>query len=218
MWRRKSEKVIREFIIQHSEAVLETVKALHEYISVIRMKKPEKRLVEEEKTLAERVLELEAKADEIEAELHEELYKGAFLPVTSSDRYDLVATVDGIADRCEIVVRKLRIVGEPIPLDIKEKLNDMAEICVNATTLIVESIKLMSADFDASIEKARSVYPLREKNRELEFSSLELLVKHQLTSSSIVYLNDIIQLMGQIGDRTKKSAVAIISMVIKYRS
>jgi len=218
VWRRKSEKVIRELIIQHSEAVLETVKALHEYISVIRMKKPEKRLVEEEKTWAERVLELEVKADEIEANLHEELYKGAFLPVTSSDRYDLVATIDGVADRCELVVRKLRIVGEPIPLDIKEKLNDMTEMCVSATTLIVESIKLMSTDFDASIANARSVYPLREKNRDIEFSSLEILVRHELASSSIVLLNDIIQLLGQIGDRAKKSAVAIISMVIKYRS
>lgn len=218
MWRRKSEKVIRDLIIQHSQAVLETVKALHEYISVIRKKKPEKRLIEAEERLAERVLELEVEADEIETKLNEELYKGAFLPVTSSDRYDLVASIDGIADRCEIVVRKLRIVGEPIPLDIKEKLIDMAEICVSATTLIVESIQLMSKDFNASIEKARHVYPLREQNREIEFASLQLLVEHKLKSSSIVLLNDIIQLLGRIGDRAKQSADTIISMVIKYRS
>ncbi|MFX1563333.1 MAG: DUF47 domain-containing protein [Promethearchaeota archaeon] len=218
MWRRKSEKVIREFITQHSQAVLETVKALHEYISVIRKKKPEKRLTDEEERLAERVLELELKADKIEAKLHEELYKGAFLPVTSSDRYDLVATIDSIADRCEIVVRKLRIVGEPIPLDVKEKLIDMTKICVDATSLIVESLGLMSEDFDASIEKARLVYSLREKNRDIEFSSYQLLVKHELKSSSMVLLYDIIQLLGRIGDRAKLSADAIISMVIKYRS
>jgi predicted phosphate transport protein (TIGR00153 family) len=205
-------------MIKHSEAVLETVKALHEYISVIRKKKPEKRLQDAEEQLAERVLELEDEADKIEKQLDEELYKGAFLPVTSSDRYDLVASIDGIADRCEIVVRKMRIVDEPIPLDIKEKLIEMAEICVEATTLIVESIRLMSKEFDASIENAKHVYPLREKNRDIEFLSLQLLFKHELKSSSTILLNDIIQLLGRTGDRAKQSADAIISMVIKYRS
>ena len=93
MWRRKREGVIQELIIKHAELVLNTVQALHEYIRVVRKKKPEKRLVETEEELGEKVLKLERKADEIEEKINEELFRGAFLPVTSSDRYDLIAAI-----------------------------------------------------------------------------------------------------------------------------
>ncbi len=217
VWRQKREGIIRDLILEHAKAVLETVQALHEYISVVRKKKPEKRLIEIEHELAEKVLDLEIKADEFEEKINEELFR-AFLPVTSSDRYELVAAVDGIADRAEIIVRKLRIVSEPIELEIKEKLSQMSDLCIQASEAILESIKLMAKDFDTAIEKAHSVYPIRKMNRMVEFETLELLVAHKMDCSTFVLLHDVIQLLGQTTDRAKTAADAIISMIIKYRS
>jgi len=143
VWRRKREGVIQDLILQHAQIVLKTVQALYDYISVVRKKKPDKRVVEKEEELGENVLKLERQADELEEKVDEELFRGAFLPVTSSDRFDLIASVDGIADRCEIIVRKLRIIAEPIELDVKEKLSEMARLSVEATEALVESIELM---------------------------------------------------------------------------
>ncbi len=218
VWRRKREGVIQDLILQHAQTVLKTVQALYDYISVVRKKKPDKRMVEKEKELGKKVLELERNADELEEKVDEELFRGAFLPVTSSDRFDLIASVDGIADRCEIIVRKLRIIAEPIELDVKEKLSEMASLSVRATEVLVESIELMGKDFDGALSKGRSVYSIREKNRDVEFETLELLVDLEMECSTFVLLHDVIQLLGQTTDRAKVAAESLISMVIKYRS
>jgi predicted phosphate transport protein (TIGR00153 family) len=218
VWRSKNEAVIRDLIIQHGQAVLETVKALHQYVTMVREKKPSERQVDQEERLAKRVLELESQADLVEEEVNLQLFRGAFLPVTTSDRYDLVATIDGIADRCELIVRKLRILGEPIALDVKAKLGEMTDYCVEATAALLESVQLMSKDFDAALTEARKVKPIREHNREVEFATLELLVKHDMHCSSLILLHDIVQLLGKTGDRAKRAADAIVSMIIRYRA
>jgi len=218
VWRSKSETVIRDLIIRHTQAVLETVKALHQYVTMVREKKPSERRVDQEERMAAHVVELEAQADLVEEEINLQLFRGAFLPVTTSDRYDLVATIDGIADRCELIVRKLRILGEPIDSDVKTKLGEMTDYCVEATAALLESIQLMSKDFDAALTEARKVKPIRERNRGVEFATLELLVKHDMHCSSMILLHDVIQLLGKTGDRAKRAADAIVSMIIKYRA
>lgn len=218
VWRRKQEGVIRELILEHAQLVLKTVQALHEYISLVLRKRPEKRLVEAEQEIGEKVLKLELQADEAEERINEELFKSSLLPVTSSSQYDFIAAIDGLADRAELIVRKMRIISEPIDLDIKESLSEMAKLCVQSTEAIVESINALSKDFDEAYEIAHSVYPVREKNRDVEFETLKLLVEHQVQCSTFVLLHDIIQLLGQTTDKAKDAADIIISMVIKYRA
>ncbi len=218
VWRRKQEDTIRNLIVEHAELVLKTVQALYEYISIILEKRPEKRLVESEQELGEKVLKLELQADEVEERINEEFFKSSLLPVTSSGQFDLISSVDGLADRSELIVRKMRIIGEPIDLDVKESLSDMAKLCVQATEAVVESIVALSKDFDAALGKAHSVYPIREKNRDVEFETLKLLVEHEMECSTLVLLHDIIQLLGQTTDKAKDAADIIISMVIKYRA
>jgi len=214
----KREQVIRDLIVQHGEAVLETVKALHRYVTLIGETESHKRIPEKEEALAKQVLELEGEADRVASSVNAELFRGAFLPVTSSDRYDLVHILDGIADRCEIVVRLLRIIGEPIPQDIKQKLMELAENCVEATTYVVNSIRLMDKDFETAVVEARKVQPLRERNRDLEFATLKSLIDHKLRGSTLILLHDVIQLLGMIGDQAKRSADHVASMIIKYRT
>jgi len=210
--------VIRDLIVRHTRAVWETTKALQSYISMIHERKPGERRAVREEEAAKHVVDLEAQADLVEQEINLQLFRGAFLPVTTSDRFDLVATIDGIADRCELIVRKLRILGDPIDADVKTKLGEMTGYCVDAAAALLESIQLMSKDFDAALTEARKVKPIREHNREVEFETLELLVKHEMHCSSMILLHDIIQLLGKTGDRAKAAADAIVSMIIKYRA
>jgi len=218
MWRRKQESAIRALIFEHAELVLKTVRALHEYISLVLKKRPEKRLVDAEQELGEKVLKLELEADGAEERINEELFKSALLPVTTSSQFDLISTIDGLADRAELIIRKMRIIGEPIDLDVKESLSEMAKLCVKATEAVVESVKAMSTDFDVAIQQAYSVYPIREKNRDEEFETLKLLIEHEMKCSTFVILHDIIQLLGQTTDKAKDAADIIISLVIKYRA
>ena len=217
MWRKKDEKAISELINEHSRVILETVKVLIEYLDVILKKKPDDRLQKEEEALAERVLELESEADRVEEEIDEKLQKTA-LPVTSSERYSLIEKMDSIADRSEIIVRKLRIIDEPIPLKIKEKLSEMGHYCLDATEAVVQSIQLLSSDFDSALTEAQKVRPIRKQNRTLEFETLQLVMKQKMRTPTFVLLHDVIQLLGRIGDRTNEVAHTIISLIIKYRS
>ena len=216
MWRRKDEKAIIELINEQSEVILETVRVLVEYLEVILRKKPDKRLEDEEEKLAKRVLELESKADRIEEEIDEKL-QGTALPVTSSERYSLIEKMDSIADRSEIIVRKLRIIEEPIPLKIKEKLCEMGHYCLDATEAVVKSIQFLSSDFDSALTEAQKVRPIRNQNRTVEFETLQALMKHKMKTATFVVLHDIVQLLGRIGDRTNEVAHVIISLIIKYR-
>jgi predicted phosphate transport protein (TIGR00153 family) len=218
VWRSKSEAVIRDLIVRHTEAVLETTKALHQYVTMLLEKKQVGRRADQEERAAKHVVELEAHADSVEEEINLQLFSGAFLPVTTSDRYDLVGTIDGIADRCELIVRKLRILGEPVDVDLKTNLGQMADYCVKATTALLKSIQLMSKDFDAALAEARKVKTIREQNREVEFTTLELLMKHDMPCPPMILLADVIQLLGKTGDRAKRAADAIVSMIIKYRA
>ncbi|MFX0168460.1 MAG: DUF47 domain-containing protein [Candidatus Hodarchaeota archaeon] len=217
MWRKKDEKAISELINEQSEIILETVKVLNQYLDVILKKKPDYRLMKEEKELSERVLELESEADRVEEELDEKLQETA-LPVTSSERYSLIEKMDSIADRSEIIVRKLRIIDEAIPLKIKEKLSEMGHYCLEATEAVVKSIRLLSTDFNSALTEAQKVRPIRKQNRLVEFETLQTLMKHKMKTATFVLLHDIIQLLGRIGDRTNEVAHVIISLIIKYRS
>jgi predicted phosphate transport protein (TIGR00153 family) len=216
LWRRKDEKEISELIIKHSQVILDTVKTLAQYLELILKKKAKGRLEEEEEELSERVLALESKADRVEEEIDERL-RGTALPVTSSERYSLVEKMDSIADRAEIVVRKLRIIDEPIPLKIKEKLCEMGNYCLEATEAVVKSIEFLGSDFDSALAEAQKVRPIRKQNRIVEFDTLGVLVKKKLETSTFVLLHDVIQGLGRIGDRTNEAAHVIISLIIKYR-
>jgi len=217
VWRKKDEKAISELINEQSQIILETVRVLIEYLDVILRKKPHKRLEKEEEELAERVLELESKADRVEEQIDEKL-QGTALPVTSSERYSLIEKMDSIADRSEIIVRKLRIIEEPIPLEIKQKLSEMGHYCLNATEAVVKSIQFLSSDFDSALAEAQKVRPIRKQNRIAEFETLHVLMKPKMKTATFVLLHDIVQLLGRIGDRTNEVAHAIISLIIKYRS
>ncbi len=217
LWRKKEEKAISQFITEHTQIVLDTVTALSQYLEVILKKKPKNRLIDEENELADRVIELESAADRSEERIDEKL-RGTALPVTSSERYSLVEKMDSIADRSEIVVRKLRLIVEPIELEIKEKLCKMGRYCLEATEAVFKSIQFLGSDFDAALEEAQKVRPIRNKNREAEFETLKLLMEFKMKASSFVVLHDVVKLLGRIGDLTNEIAHAIISLIIKYRS
>ena len=217
MWRKKEEKAISELINEHSLIILETVRTLAQYLDIIRRKKADDRLEDEEEALAERVLELESKADRSEEKIDEQL-RGTALPVTSSERYSLVDKMDDIADRSEIVVRKLRLIEEPLKLEIKEKLCEMGQNCLEATEAVTNSIQLLGSDFDSALEEAKKVRPIRKKNRNVEFETLSVIMKYKMKAPTFVILHDVIKLLGRIGDLTNEIAHAIISLIIKYRS
>ncbi len=217
LWRKKEEKEISELINEYTRIILDTVTALSKYLDIILKKKADDRLQEDEKALAERVLALESEADRFEERIDEKLRTTA-LPVTSSERYSLVEKMDSIADRSEIVVRKLRLIDEPIKLPIKEKLSEMGHHCLQATEAVMNSILFLSSDFDSAMNEAQKVRPIRKKNRNIEFETLQLLMKHKIKTSSFVILHDVIKLLGRIGDLANEIAHAIISLIIKYRS
>jgi uncharacterized protein Yka (UPF0111/DUF47 family) len=217
LWRKKEEQAVSELIHDHANIVLEAVTALSEYLNVILKKKPEKRLKDHEEKLADRVLELESKADRAEERIDEKLRVTA-LPVTSSERYSLVEKMDSIADRSEIIVRKLRLVAEPIKLEIKKKLCQMGTYCLEATTAVVTSIQLLGSSFDSALGEAQKVRPIRNKNRSVEFETLGLLMEFKMRTSTFVVLHDVIKLLGRLGDLTNEIAHAIISLIIKYRT
>jgi uncharacterized protein Yka (UPF0111/DUF47 family) len=217
LWRKKGEQEISELINNHSEIVLDTVKALSQYLDIILKKKAEERLQEEENTIAERVLALESEADRSEERIDEKLRETA-LPVTSSERYSLVEKIDSIADRSEIVIRKFRLIDESIRLEIKEKLCEMGHYCLEATEAVAKSTQFLGSDFDSALIEAQKVRPIRNKNRNIEFQTLKLITQYKMRTSTFVILYDVIQLLGRIGDLTNQVAHAIISLTIKYRS
>ena len=217
MWRKKEEKAISELINEHTLIILETVRTLTQYLDIIRRKKADDRLEDEEEALAERVLALESKADRSEEKIDEQL-RGTALPVTSSERYSLVEKMDDIADRSEIVVRKLRLIEEPLKLEIKEKLCEMGHNCLAETEAVANSIQLLGSDFESALEEAKKVRPIRKKNRKVEFDTLSVIMKHKMKTSTFVILHDVIKLLGRIGDLANEIAHVIISLIIKYRS
>ncbi len=217
LWRKKEEKEISELISEYTKIILDTVTALSKYLDIILKKKADDRLHKEEKALAERVLVLESEADRFEERIDEKLRTTA-LPVTSSERYSLVEKMDDIADRSEIVVRKFRLIDEPIKLPIKEKLSEMGHNCLEATEAVANSIIFLSTDFDSAMDEAHKVRPIRKKNRNVEFETLKLLMKYKIKTSTFVILHDVIKLLGRIGDLANEIAHAIISLIIKYRS
>jgi uncharacterized protein Yka (UPF0111/DUF47 family) len=217
VWRKKEEKAISQLINEHSQIILDTVKTLVQYLDIIRRKKADDRLEDEEEELAERVLALESKADRSEEKIDEQL-RGTALPVTSSERYSLVEKMDDIADRSEIVVRKLRLIEEPLKLEIKEKLCEMGHNCLEATEAITNSIKLLGSDFDSALEEAQKVRPIRKKNRNVEFETLRVIMKYKMKAPTFVILHDVIKLLGRLGDLANEIAHTIISLIIKYRS
>lgn len=217
MWRRKEEEAISDLLNEYTDIILETVKALSEYLDVILRKKGYKRLEDEEEKLADRVLALESKADRVEEQIDEKLRRTA-LPVTSSERYSLVEKMDSIADRSEIVVRKLRIIDEPLELEIKQKLSEMGHNILEATEAVAKSIQFLGSDFESAMNEAQKVRPMRKKNRNTEFDTLSLLMKYRMKASTFVILHDVVKLLGRIGDLTNEIAHAIISLIIKYRT
>ena len=163
------------------------------------------------------VISLEESADARRRVMERELYSGVLIPFGREDKYELIETIDDIADKAEIIARLSKYEKPKIPQNIKKDLVKLLGLVVNTSYLLKESVKFLSTDLDKAIKTSSKVNIEREIVRELEFKILKKLLSTPKIDFKTILLKELISLIGQVADKAEEASDRVISMAVKYQ-
>lgn len=205
---KKDETIFKKFS-EHSMGAVSAVLKLQELVESFCSGKDIKEGIVELK-------EMELESDEKNLILGKELYKGALLPFTATDWFALAEDIDNLVDSAERVSRLLGLKKIKIPENISKSILALMEETVATVDMFDESINLLRKDLDKAREKAAEIRKIREKVREIEYSTFSLIFNTVISSVNTYILKDIIYNISQISNIAVDGGNKITMMAIKY--
>lgn len=158
---------------------------------------------------AESVSRLESDADELIREARDVLYKGAFLPMLREDLYELLATVDDVANAAETAIQFVQRQRPAIPNDLVAVFRELIEASMTTIAPLAESL-------DTFFKPKGKIKSVREHVREVSggesvADEVENRLTHDVFVSSLtlaekMHLRDFIQVIVQVSDRAENAA------------
>lgn len=158
---------------------------------------------------AESVSRLESDADELTREARDVLYKGAFLPMLREDLYELLATVDDVANAAETAIQFVQRQRPAIPNDLVAVFRELIEASMTTIAPLAESL-------DTFFKPRGKIQSVREHVREVSggesvADEVENRLTHDVFVSSLtlaekMHLRDFIQVIVQVSDRAENAA------------
>lgn len=164
------------------------------------------------------VIDFEAKADNSRRALEKMLYKGVVLPFGRGAKYELLESVDDVADKAELVARLILIEKLNIPKNLSKDFKELSGTVLEAANHLKEAIIYLDQNLDKAISHAVKVELIREKARQIEFRLIEKLFSKLDGALSIILLKELITLIGSVADKAEEAADRVVSLAVKYQA
>lgn len=201
---------LEKFVDDVSNAVIGLRKAIEHYCNGE---------VNAAKESVKKVIEFEKNADTTRREMSKILYTGVLIPFGREDKYELIESIDDVADKAEIIVRLATLRRPEIPKKIKEDLKDLAYLVESSVLQLKTAVSFLNSDLNKAIEEASKVELQREKVRDLEFKILGSLINQRKEIPiKILLLRELVSLTGRVADDAEEAADRVIALAVKYKT
>lgn len=158
---------------------------------------------------------LESEADAIRRGIVKTLYEGAFLPITREDIMGFVEAADLIADAAESASDELILTKPDVPEAIRADLRRLARESVAGLPLLREATLCVFEDFRTAMVKAEEVGADERAADEIELNLVRDLFGSDIELSRKLHLRAIIELIGDVADRTEDAADRLETLLVK---
>lgn len=209
---RKKERETISLIKEQIGVVYDTVSQLGGVFSAIE--------TGDESSLAEKrkiIDDLEHHADGIRREIEENLYSGAFLPMSRSEILGFAEQVDEIADVAQDVSH-LTFFLDDVKID-----DDLLKLLKEHTEVTLECVRCLKNAIEC-IDKSEGVKESINRCREgehnadkIERSAFQLLYKSGHEAKDLILLSKLIELMGQISNYAEDASDTLSLILLMHR-
>src|SRR3989344_800931 len=171
----------------------------------------------EARKFANFVIDFETKADSSRRSLEKMLYTGVVLPFGRGAKYELLESVDDIADKAELAARILLIEKIKISPKLNRNFEDLSGLVLDSVIHLKSAVLELDQNLDKAVSLALKVENLREEARKQEFGLIEKLFSGKDRDINIILLKELITLIGAVADKAEESADRVISLAVKYQ-
>ncbi|HIK02830.1 TPA: DUF47 family protein [archaeon] len=163
------------------------------------------------------VIDFETSADFSRRKLEKMLYTGVILPFGRGAKYELLESVDDIADKAELAARILLIEKIKISPKLNRNFEDLSGLVLDSVIHLKSAVLELDQNLDKAVSLAIKVENLREEARKQEFKLIEKLFSGKDRDINIILLKELITLIGAVADKAEESADRVISLAVKYQ-
>ncbi len=168
------------------------------------------------KKSANAVIDFETKADMSRRKLEKMLYTGVVLPFGRGAKYELLESVDDVADKAEIVARLLLIEKLSIPKTYRREFKELVSLVLESVEHLKNAILSLDSNLHKAVSFAQKVENTREEARKLEFRLIHHIFSKKV-GVEVILLKELITLIGNVADMAEESADRVISLAVKYQ-
>ena len=163
------------------------------------------------------VIDCETKADSSRRKLEKMLYSGVVLPFGRGAKYELLESVDNVADKAELVARLILIERLKIPQNLKKDFKELSGTVLVVVNHLKDAVLQLDLNLDNAISNATKVELIREKARQIEFKLMERLFSRMKADVNTILLKELIALIGAVADKAEDAADRVVSLAVKYQ-
>lgn len=161
---------------------------------------------------------LESEADKLRRGIEEDLYSGAFLPISRSRILDFAENVDEIADTAEDASELLIFLGED------EISKELLALLRNETRTALDSVGLLIECVDniEDLERVRGIIKkIRVKEHEsdnIDHQAYGLLYGEERSPRVLHILSKLVDFIGSISDKAEDASDSLYLIVIMHKA
>jgi len=164
----------------------------------------------------QRISTLEHKSDGIKRRVEEEIYRGAFLPMSRSRILNFAEEVDEIANVTQDVSNMTVFFEEPINQELYDVLSKHLEVTIECVESLMEGFKCL--DNHAGIKKC--IIKVEEKEHEadlLEYSAFKLMYKKLDGAKQLLTTSKLIEFIGRISNKAEDASDTLSLIVLMHK-
>src|SRR3989344_4705229 len=166
----------------------------------------------EARKFANFVIDFETKADSSRRSLEKMLYTGVVLPFGRGAKYELLESVDDVADKAELVARLILIERLKVRQNLRKDLKELSGTVLEVVNNLKEAVLQLDINLDKAVAHATSVELMREKARQIEFKLIEKLFSKMRADINIILLKELISLIAAVADKAEEAADRVVSL------
>lgn len=161
---------------------------------------------------------VESEADEIRREIEVMMYSKALFPESRGDILGLLETMDKVPNQTESSLRSIFTQHLTIPKDFTEKVLQIAEICRQCVTAMLESAEKLFTNLTNATVMVGKIDELESQVDRIEAELTEQIFASQMDGFDKILLRDIVENIAQISDRAENVGDRIRIIAAKRRA
>jgi len=204
----KLEKETIELMHEHVQKACTAVNTLTELLALW-----EGGNTKEAKSKREEIIKLEVEGDELRRKIEENLYSGAFLPISRSRILNFSECIDNIYDTCEDAAK---LTGHLVPIHVNFEIREATKELLKGTCNSVLLLQKAVEQLDDVKEIKNTIQKIREVEHEVDEISdgiYTLIYQSNLSPKEMLLLLKLVEYISSISNHAE-NASDVISLLI----